>query len=432
MCRIESLVLMSILAVPVVALAHPTETPPALPPSVLPSIVAPTSEVVVPGPVVPPPAVPPRRLLDQPDTALVPPVAPPTVSPPGEVTAPAAVGTPYPYSVPAVPAPVAPVGPVAPVVPATPVAPAAAVIRGPTDFLAAPASPLIPLGESPRVLGTAPILSLPAVSILTPEDRRRLLAREALTRANTRRATGRYAEAVALYNQVLALAPRHPEAYLQRGLALARMGDSIAARTDLEEFQRIEPWAAGRMVDVANLLNRGVPRGNAFVNPVAIGQGYFNHALAAFRSYDYENAVAMASQAATRIPSDARVQGLMVQTMVALKDYPAAAQQARTAAGAGTVIDTPTLYSFYNNNMGLYTSHLRSLEAYVRQYPLLADSRFLLGYQYLVLGHFGPAREQFAAAVQLATSDRLASNMLAEADNRERTTVATRPGTVTW
>jgi hypothetical protein len=52
------------------------------------------------------------------------------------------------------------------------------------------------------------------------------------------------------------------------------------------------------------------------------------------------------------------------------------------------------------------------LEQFAAKSPAAVEGRFLLGFQYAMLGHRGAARPQFLAALKLAPRDRVAAGLL--------------------
>jgi tetratricopeptide (TPR) repeat protein len=59
-----------------------------------------------------------------------------------------------------------------------------------------------------------------------------------------------------------------------------------------------------------------------------------------------------------------------------------------------------------------YTKQLRALEAYARDNPKAADARFLLAYQYLVLGSVPDAVKQLKEFETLVPKDQLAPQLV--------------------
>jgi hypothetical protein len=95
----------------------------------------------------------------------------------------------------------------------------------------------------------------------------------------------------------------------------------------------------------------------------------------------------------------------------AVGQYDSAATEAHAVARLGQLPDWPTLYTIYGN-VDTYTRQLRALEKFVAKTPKAAEGRFLLGFQYAMLGHQGAARSQFLAALKIAPQDRVAAELL--------------------
>jgi hypothetical protein len=70
------------------------------------------------------------------------------------------------------------------------------------------------------------------------------------------------------------------------------------------------------------------------------------------------------------------------------------------------------LQTFYSSP-GLYTQQLRDLEHYIADHGDQAAPRFLLAYEYLMLGHFDAAKRQLTRVVAQEPRDLLAANILA-------------------
>ena len=107
----------------------------------------------------------------------------------------------------------------------------------------------------------------------------------------------------------------------------------------------------------------------------------------------------------------------MAQTMFALGNYRGAAIEAHAALALGAPMDWNTLQADYGD-VSAYTTQLRALEQYASAHPSAPEARFLLGYQYLMLGYPDQARDQFAEAVKLVPADKLAVKLLASLGGR--------------
>ena len=131
----------------------------------------------------------------------------------------------------------------------------------------------------------------------------------------------------------------------------------------------------------------------------------------AFRRGNYESAARLATHAAIDSPKDPAVHQFMSLTLFALGEYSPAAGEAHAALDLGAAPDWRTTSAQYGN-ANEYTTQLRALESHVKQNPQQPETRFLLGYQYLMLGHRDAAKAQFVAAAERAPQDELARQLV--------------------
>ena len=139
--------------------------------------------------------------------------------------------------------------------------------------------------------------------------------------------------------------------------------------------------------------------------------GFFADAARAFKEGNYRNALRLTSHAAVESPQNHRVHELMSLSLFALKDYRGAATAAHAALAMGPLGDWNGLFAYYGD-AEKYTTQLRVLEKYAGDNPSSAPARFLLGYHYLLVGSRSEAKSQFAQAVKLTPSDKLAAHLL--------------------
>jgi len=160
----------------------------------------------------------------------------------------------------------------------------------------------------------------------------------------------------------------------------------------------------------------------------AQGSQFYTDALAAFGKQEYADAARLAEHAAVDMPQNPLVHQLLSQSLLALGDYRGAAIEAHVAVATnnGKVMNWPELYRLYGN-VGIYTDQLRALEKYAGQNPKAADARFLLGYQYLIIGHPNSARRELAQAVKLTPEDKLAQQLLKQLGGPPAAQVASPP-----
>jgi len=132
----------------------------------------------------------------------------------------------------------------------------------------------------------------------------------------------------------------------------------------------------------------------------------------AFTAGNYQQALASISQAIAANPRNQDVHELHALVLFALGDYQRAAAVAHDVLNAGPGWDWTILQSFYPS-VDVYKQQLRALEHYVSEHSSQAAPRFLLAYQYLMLGHWDAADRQFGHVAQLEPRDRLSQNILA-------------------
>lgn len=142
-----------------------------------------------------------------------------------------------------------------------------------------------------------------------------------------------------------------------------------------------------------------------------VSSDYFNQALNAFRSGNYQEALRLAGHAAIDMRGDARPHELASLALFALKNYQGAAMEAHAALGLGQPADWNTLYSYYND-LPTYERQLDALTTHATQHPDAADAKFLLAYHNLMMGHKDLAQQQLGEVLKLAPNDQLAVRLL--------------------
>jgi tetratricopeptide (TPR) repeat protein len=138
---------------------------------------------------------------------------------------------------------------------------------------------------------------------------------------------------------------------------------------------------------------------------------YYAQARAAFYAGNYQEALSDIERAAMAAPTNEDVHQFHALVFFALGDYQRAAAVAHTVLDRGPGWNWPVVQSFYPS-ADLYTKQLRTLEHTVAEHPEQAAQRFLLGYEYLMLGHFKSADRQFQKVVALEPRDTLSKNIL--------------------
>ncbi|HUE12517.1 MAG TPA: tetratricopeptide repeat protein, partial [Planctomycetaceae bacterium] len=139
---------------------------------------------------------------------------------------------------------------------------------------------------------------------------------------------------------------------------------------------------------------------------------YFAQARAAFYAGNYQDALKNIEHAAIDMPRNEDVHQFHALVFFALGDYQKAAAVAHTVLDTGPGWNWAVVQSFYPSP-DTYTQQLRALEHAITEHGDQAGTRFLLGYEYLMLGHFKAADRQFQRVVALEPRDTLAKNILA-------------------
>jgi hypothetical protein len=138
---------------------------------------------------------------------------------------------------------------------------------------------------------------------------------------------------------------------------------------------------------------------------------YFAQARAAFYAGNYPESLRNIEHAAIDMPTSQDVHQFHALVFFALGDYSKAAAVAHTVLDTGPGWNWSVLQSFYPSP-DVYTQQLRNLEHSISEHGDQAALRFLLGYEYLMLGHFQAAHRQFEKVVALEPRDTLAKNIL--------------------
>ena len=137
----------------------------------------------------------------------------------------------------------------------------------------------------------------------------------------------------------------------------------------------------------------------------------FDDARAAFKKGDYAKAQELADKAIALLPSDATLHEFRALTLFAQGRYKDAAATLYAVLAAGPGWDWKTMRGLYPDE-DTYTRQLRALEEYVRKDPKSADARFVLAYQYLVLGSKDAAVAQLREVVRLQPQDQLSAALV--------------------
>jgi len=136
-----------------------------------------------------------------------------------------------------------------------------------------------------------------------------------------------------------------------------------------------------------------------------------NSAVAAFKQNDYDTALSLANQGIQQYPSDSVMHEFRALVLFAKGDYKQAAATIHSVLAVGPGWDWTTLSGLYND-VAVYTTQLRALEAAVRQTPNDGAGRFLLAYHYMSDGYPDSAVKQLQQVVQLVPNDKVANDLL--------------------
>jgi hypothetical protein len=168
---------------------------------------------------------------------------------------------------------------------------------------------------------------------------------------------------------------------------------------------------------------------NAQQNPEgAPDNQYFAEARAAFYAGNYPEALRNIEHAAIDQPTNEDIHQFHSLVFFALGDYQKAAAVAHTVLDRGPGWNWSVVQSFYPSP-DTYTQQLRKLEHYITEHPDQASTRFLLGYEYLTLGHYPAADRQLKKVVALEPKDVLAKNILNGLDHAPGVMPNATPGT---
>jgi hypothetical protein len=142
----------------------------------------------------------------------------------------------------------------------------------------------------------------------------------------------------------------------------------------------------------------------------------FSQARADFYAGSYRKALLDIQPALPAMSGSLDVHEFHALIYFALGDYYRAAAVAHTVLEAGPGWNWDTLQSLYPSPE-VYTQQLRVLEHNVNDHPDDPAARFLLGYQYAMLGHLSAASHQFQRVVKLEPRDKLSAAILANLDH---------------
>ncbi len=130
-------------------------------------------------------------------------------------------------------------------------------------------------------------------------------------------------------------------------------------------------------------------------------------ARTAFREGDYLAALMATDEAISHQPGDSTLHEFRALSLFALGRYGDASGVLNPVLASGPGWDWDTMDGFYETT-DTYIEQLRKLEEYATNAPDSADSRFLLGYHYMVAGHLDEAYAMFDRVAELQPTDSVA------------------------
>ncbi|MBX9652535.1 tetratricopeptide repeat protein [bacterium] len=144
---------------------------------------------------------------------------------------------------------------------------------------------------------------------------------------------------------------------------------------------------------------------------VAASLNTFNQAREAFFNRDYPSALRLVDLAVAASPNDAIIHEFRSLVLFAQKQYGPSATAAYAVLAAGPPWSYRTMIGLYPDE-GTYLGHLKQLERYRADHSDAPDTRFLLGYHYLVKGDSGAASREFEAFLRLVPNDPVGIELL--------------------
>jgi tetratricopeptide (TPR) repeat protein len=144
---------------------------------------------------------------------------------------------------------------------------------------------------------------------------------------------------------------------------------------------------------------------------VAQANKQFDSAREAFKAGDAAKARTLVEKAIELLPSDATLHEFRALTLFAQGLYTEAAATLYAVLAAGPGWDWATMRGLYPDE-DTYTRQLRALEDFIRKDPNSAEARFVLAYQYLVLGARDEAVKQLKEVVRLRPQDKLSAALV--------------------
>jgi len=150
--------------------------------------------------------------------------------------------------------------------------------------------------------------------------------------------------------------------------------------------------------------NSPTTQAETYVTTPASSGDFLATGKAAFLAGDYAGAQRQANHAVVENPKNAKAHELMMLSMFAQGEFQGATAAAHAVADLGQVPDWPTLYSYYKNR-DKYVQHLEKLQQFAKENPDAPEGKFLLGFNYEMLGDKTHAEKQFAQYIKLVNGE---------------------------
>ena len=131
---------------------------------------------------------------------------------------------------------------------------------------------------------------------------------------------------------------------------------------------------------------------------------------AAFKQGDYVTALKSCEEAIASTPGDVTLHEYRALVLFALSRFSDAAGVLNPVLASGPGWGWDTMVGFYDAT-ATYQTQLRKLEDYAKGQPGAADTKFLLGYHYMVCGHLDQAYIQFDEVVRLQPADTISRQL---------------------
>jgi len=141
-----------------------------------------------------------------------------------------------------------------------------------------------------------------------------------------------------------------------------------------------------------------------YVSTPTTSDEFLEAGKASFLAGDYANAQRHAQHAVVESPQNAKAHELMLLSMFAQGEFQGAASAAHAVADLGQVPDWTTVYGYYKDR-DKYVQHLTKLQQFVKEHPDMPEGRFLLGFNYQMIGEKDKAEKQFAQYLKEVRGD---------------------------